>query len=246
LVQFYYEEIASDLEDLAQLAGDFLREGTAGRMLASAEDLRARRKAPSTIWSVDEAVCFSIGPSIGECELGKKTRWNLLGQLTFRWEITRTKPAKPKKAIFSVADASTRVKIFRCTKNGEILSQTPLAEWRFEIGGPNHPGCLMHTQMEWQTNDNDRGGKLEIPRLPTIILVPSECMDFLLGELFQERWPKVVDGSGDDFKRWKGNHRGRLVKLLRAQTELLGDPVGSPWQAVKQWKASELILRGSN
>lgn len=241
MIEFFYEEIASDLEDIAKHGQLFLHSSALDRMLGAADELRHRKKSDSARWIVSEDRPIITAESLGESELGDHVSWNVIGHVCFAWDIHRTTAGK--KATFGIVNATTRIKFLEHLED-DVDGRT-LAEWRFEIGSRDHPGCLVHSQVEWPVSREEGGGKFEVPRLPSIILTPSECIDFVLGELFQRRWPEQSSRQ-NEAKQWKSNHRGRMKKYLDAQLSIVNQVdvnVMSPWQNLKSWKPEMLLNR---
>jgi hypothetical protein len=231
MVEFSYRELAADLKNFAANEGQFLAPAAPNLLIKAAQDLTAAAASPHVrVWEVQDTTYDRIETFVskGECETGNNVQWTLKGTLSFMWEIQRV---SPKGDRFRIINATTRLRLLVCDSNGvvdpDIVSE--LAVWRFEIGDVNHPGARFHSQVDWPLH-NDR--RLEIPRLPSIVLTPLESLDFLLGELFQKRWPEHQSG-----KVWQSNQRGRLLKLLEAATNVVTVGVeGSALMQLKAWK----------
>lgn len=221
-VEFSYGELAQDLRNFAATEQGFLSVAGPNLLTEAAENLLRASKSPNrTIWQIEDQPYSRIETrvSAGECELGDNVKWSLIGTLSLKWEIIRTSMGKNSR--FKIINATTKMRILACSASeaGNNRVGSELAIWRFEIGDPKHPGIMFHSQVEWPLHDDRR---LEIPRLPSIVLTPVECLDFMLGELFQARWPKEQRGL-----QWQSNQRLRLIKLLSEAKRVVTDSTAS-------------------
>lgn len=233
MVEFSYKELAADLSSFAEKEGKFLSGASPGLLREAAQALQRAANSPNpTFWEVKSESFGRIetAVSIGECELGQNVAWTLKGALSFEWEIQRTTPSA-KHGRFKILNATNKLRILSCAADGTVESDEhdERASWRFEIGDPKHPGTRFHSQVDWPLFE---GRRLEVPRLPSIILTPAEALDFLLGELFQRRWPLEQAGM-----EWQSNQRSRLLKLLSEAKNVVNGATGkSALMHLKAWK----------
>ncbi len=241
-IEFIYDEVAGDLENIAATAANFLTPESKGRLKKAVADLRVLKGSPhKVVWRVgrEDYQRLESASSIGECELGENVAWNVFGAVSFQWEIERVTAGR--KAAFSVINASNLIRVFACDEAGVVTNaERPLASWRFEIASGEHPGAALHSQVNWPHADGER--RFEIPRIPSTLLTPTEALDFLLGELFQKRWPehcRITQGH------WKSTQRSRLLKLLRKQMDEVNEASDlSAVMQLKAWKPIGLLSHG--
>jgi hypothetical protein len=232
MVEFSYRELASDMRSFAEKESQFLSLASPNLMRDAAGRLEDASQSPNqTAWSVEDTPYTRLETvvSSGESELGNNVAWTIKGGLSFRWDILRS--ASGKNPRFRIVNATTRLSLLLCSPEGAVApgEEAGRAVWRFEIGDPQHPGTLFHSQVDWPLVDDRR---LEVPRLPSIVLTPVEALDFMLGELFQLRWPQGQKGT-----RWQSTQRGRLLKFLEGAADTVnGATDRSALMSLKAWK----------
>lgn len=182
---------------------------------------------------------------------------DVFARLTFLWEIRNYgRPRQGKYRQFQLAgNCSVRVYIHR-----ERTPDRVLAMWRFEVGAHDGPGCHFHTQIlgekvVGEEGDPDNGDaerepaeddvfphSLDVPRLPGFLITPTDALEFVLGELFQDQWrDRASDGSAE-VQVWKTFQQERIKKILEFQRNAIADAVGSPWIALKNCKPEPNLI----
>ena len=162
-----------------------------------------------------------------EYEPGGKTAFAVRGEMSWTWEISPLRPkAKPKAApdAFDVNGiASAKIQIRKATdENADVL-----ATWKVELGAVDSPGCYFHSHI---------AGDLSIPRIPSLFVTPMAALEFLLGELFQDRWAEHVSNDSHDVQFWRSTQVKSLVQVLDWKKKKIESGVGSPWIALKRAK----------
>ena len=106
-----------------------------------------------------------------------------------------------------------------------------LAMWRMEIGEVGSPGACFHVQILGQKNQPPFPDYLPIPRIPTMMFTPMLAFDYVLGELFQDDWPRHVLRARNrgDVSVWRGIQTKRLKNVLSWQLETLDSGGTTPW-----------------
>jgi hypothetical protein len=154
------------------------------------------------------------------------------GELSFIWELTLVKRS-PKAAFCLDGNASCKLRIQR-----KIEERAPesLAQWQFEVGAKDSPGCHFHVGITGEDDTVPFPHWLPVPRLPGLLFLPTDAIDFLLGELFQASWRKHVSADTND-SRGLGNLQGhRFERLLRWNVTGLESGFGSAWNRLKHRK----------
>lgn len=142
------------------------------------------------------------------------------GTLSAIWTIEHvgrhTVLGKGDEAFRLVDLGSTLVQILR------IIEGEPdgcVAAWRFDIGVANSPGFHFHTQVPTRPDSSNAVDEvyfplaLDVPRFPAILFFPLDGLEFLLGELFHEDWPRYA-ASQDSRLGFSEHQTGRLRGLL--------------------------------
>jgi len=124
--------------------------------------------------------------------------------------------------------ASTRIRLFDAKD-----TKRPIAMWRMELGDAQSPGCHFHVQVLGEHDESPFPKSVSIPRLPSIFVTPMAAVEYVLGELFQERWAKAAMESTGNVQRWTGFQKQRLLRLLDWQRRTVERTLTSPWIALK-------------
>jgi hypothetical protein len=173
----------------------------------------------------------------------KASSVSLFGEIEFTWDII---PEAPKSKLaaakhFLLENASIRLAI--CEQR-EAGGHDTLASWTFDIGNQESPGCHFHAKYD----DAGVGAStnIDIPRLPTLVVMPTDAMAFLFGELWQKQWSiDLVTDLRDPASRWRSWPRDRLAAVLSAFVKCINEDTGLiPWAAFKAYKpGSDLLLK---
>lgn len=154
------------------------------------------------------------------------------GEISFLWEVILLKRG-PHAAFCLDGNASCKLRIQRDADAGEKVL---LAQWQFEIGAKDSPGCHFHVGLTGDGETPPYPHWLPVPRLPSLLFLPTDALDFLLGELFQARWRKHVSADTND-SRGLGNLQGRrFERLLAWNICALQSGFGSAWSRLKHRK----------
>jgi hypothetical protein len=235
---FNIEEILAEVRAAATLAEDFIENPTLAfaELATQLENIRDHKTNAMVAWTIAESRPIRTKHSAGEYERSAKGP-TVVGTLSSIWEIKRINPPKakaPAKSFELVGNASTVIRLFRVSADGQDEEQ--VAMWRMEIGQDDSPGCHFHVQVLGDSDTIPFPRSLSIPRLPTLMATPPAVLEFLLAELFQERWRKHVFAESSALKRWRAIQRDRLRRLLAWQTQQVSGSTGSPWCTLKAAK----------
>ncbi len=148
------------------------------------------------------------------------------------WEIDPLGPHNTKSLggrLFSLGgQASARVQLFDANTGEEC------AMWRMEIGDDASPGCFFHTQIRGQVEANPFPKSIDVPRLPTNVVLLPGAIEFVLAELFQERWAENAARETGQMKRWRPIQQRRLLGQFAWQSRVVATGLGSPWTRLKR------------
>ncbi|HET9625831.1 MAG TPA: hypothetical protein VFP84_30920 [Kofleriaceae bacterium] len=167
---------------------------------------------------------------------------HVYARLTFVWEICNYGPRRQGRyRLFQMCgNCSVRVDL-----HPEGQPDTTLAMWRFEVGSHDGPGVHFHTQV---LGDEALSSELfphaiDVPRLPSFLLTPTDALEFILGELFQDEWRDRDADDSAEVQNWKTHQQRRLIKVLEFQRDAIANAIGSPWIALKNCKPeADLIV----
>ena len=62
------------------------------------------------------------------------------------------------------------------------------------------------------------------------------AVEFVLGELFQDRWARAAANNSSDAQYWRARQKYRFKRLFSWYQIELENPVSSPWMALKKAK----------
>ena len=237
--EFYLQSLHHELEKLAKIGSDFLAIGATNILRQNAAELRAFGDSRSTqekCWRIrDEQHLLVRTIATRGFEPGNNGGYDVCGELAFTWGVTLTESTRNgpfnRKCFRVTGNASTQVRIVRCDTNVTI------AQWQFEIGAGGSPGTFFHVGVG-HTGGELFPNDLPVPRIPALLVTPTDALDFLLGELFQTEWPQANAVENDDTRLFGRLQHARLEHMLKwylgGLTPRAG--VGSAWMTLKRTK----------
>lgn len=245
---FLFTNMFSEIGSMLLLAESFLEEDSRYNVIPQWQQVLINfRDEPYSqnrrlLWEIPESNPIRTKISEGEYECGsRRGRHAVYGQISCVWEICKPTPIgkKQKKRNFKSLSfvlcgiASTKVTIWAKDDNHGMKE---LARWTLDIGDANSPGCHFHTQIDLDARHEIFPKSLPVPRLPALLHTPMDAVDFLLGELFQDRWFLHASKGTDPGQTWAQCQTTRLTNLLNWQSETINKASGSPWITLKKKK----------
>lgn len=232
-IRFPFTDTLIELESAKAIAHEFLEneELVFAQIRTQLEGLRDERTSHVS-WTIPSSRPLRTIVSPGHYDRGGGGA--VVGTMSFVWEIGRVPPKKrkaPAEFFELVGIASTVSRVFAVNDDGSLGDE--LAMWRMEIGDDNSPGCHFHVQIRGEVEDGPFPRRLPVPRLPGCLATPMAALEFMLAELFQERWTKHIFSETDSLKRWRAIQRSRFSRLLAWQQIQTSSTSRSPWLALK-------------
>ncbi len=243
--EFHLESLQHEVEKLSRIAADFIDVSSVRVLPQAAGDLKTfgnSRKIQESCWQIrdQEGLRLRTKPT-REFEPGGGGGYDVFGELAFTWGIkltdaTRNESRFNRKFFQVTGNASTQIRIKRCEGNATI------AQWQFEIGADGSPGCFFHVGIG-KTGDELFPASLPVPRIPALLVTPTDALDFLLGELFQLEWPRVNSVQGEHTLIFGRLQRARIKHMLDWYLKALPAPgkSGSAWLGLKRAKSTTEI-----
>ena len=214
---FELEKLEKELDLLHQIAAPLLTPAGYRSLVAARWQLRGlARDNPRAVWRISEPVSTVF--SSGEYMSDGRGEHTLRGHLTTTWDLTR------HGRMVEVRDNVSTVVAWE--SDGRTV-----ASYRMDISAvPGAPGCGLHTQIhnhpEWFPAD------LDVPRFPTFIPTVGGVLEFVLSELFQTRWTRLLAGHRLA-NSWRDLQQELWLNYLDWQRQIVGRSAVSPWTDLK-------------
>ena len=245
---FRVAELQREVQALKVLGRSFLDPSATGVLSAvdsALEQISVRQDGRSFTWEISPTWPLRTVVSHGEYQPGRSNGPAVHAAISFVWEISplRRPPARrgPAPLVRLSGKASTVIRVF------EGPPESPggeLAMWRMEVADPLSPGSYFHVQILGHQTSPPFPSSLDIPRLPGILVTPFACTEFILAELFQDRWREHADRDFRDVREWKGVQSARMLAQLDWHAKTVRDASGSPWSAWKREVPKEDLFIG--
>ncbi|ACY16545.1 hypothetical protein [Haliangium ochraceum] len=254
-LQFEYKTALEELTILPEMAKDYLDGSAPGAFTALRNELEKVRRRPAGCrlrWETQEHMRISTKPS-RDYQAGHQSSGTVRGVLEFTWEIENVEERGKKKGVAHkrfqlVGLASTRIYLY-----GD--DDKLVARWNFDVGDAASPGCHFHVQLAESKEalaassagqTQSLYSAVDVPRWPSVIFTPSDAVDFVLGELFQEGWRKEADRYARNQPRWATLQKKRLTEVLSWMHRRVEKSDGAAWLSLKAAKPPVGLLLSSS
>ena len=235
-VKFKKSKLQKELNFCNDVASKYFENESKDKLKSAARDLdfifKSTKNPPP--WQIERSNPLKIICNDGNHESDGKGI-NLQGRLSFIWELKKS----GHDTLELGGKASTVIAIHKCV--GSRVKNKSVLQWNVDIvtNPTNAPGPVFHTQIKNPKN-------LPVPRLPSFLFSPVDCLDFLLGELFQERWQQHQSSRRNRQKtqRLASIQNPRLRRLITKQKKALKESGfnSSAWIALKNWEPADDIF----
>jgi hypothetical protein len=238
-MQFNAANLRQEFIELEAIAKKFLGRGSEGKLSAAAAQLKmiARNPEQTRTWQIDSADPLWTIVSEGECERDGKGK-SLVGCLSFVWTVR----GDGKKQVELVDDgkASTVISIHEVDDSGADLPNNRedrcIQAWNLDVvTSQGAPGPAFHAQVQ-------NTASIPVPRLPSLLVSPADCLDFLLGELFQDRWRQhqMQNVRIRSFSKYQQSRFQALLEEHLAWLNQVGD--SSAWTSLKDQRPNDTLF----
>jgi len=244
---FRFRDFRDEIEAMRHLAdsGKFLTSSSVTRLERFQASLEQAQRGPN-VHRIEISKDYPIEtyPSPGDYRPGSKEKRQLIGELSICWHI-RPNGKRKKRTGFPgfVVDteagvASTRIAI-KVLGNDDNEPEEK-AVWRSDIRTTHGPGCFYHIQVLGESDDKPFPHFMGIPRFPDPFTTPMAVLEFLLCELFPERWEKHLSGGTHLSGEWRESQKKRWLVRLEEQKKAVSRTSSSPWFSILSWSPSSL------
>lgn len=242
---FSVSDLRQETAALRGIARAFLEPG-ADSVLREAEselsNLAARSSDHSYDWAIRPTNPLRTRCSRGAYMPGDRGSLHLHGEISFIWQLQPVRDggdSRPAKKVRLTGRASTLIRLL----HGEAYSGEPdeeLAVWRMEIADDLSPGAYFHVQVLGRKTDKVMfPHALDVPRLPSSLISPFACSEFVIAELFQMAWDAHANHDFRDMRQWRKVQANRHLSQLEWHINQVKAAAGSPWAAWKTAKPPE-------
>ena len=231
---------------LREVAREYLEPGADAILRTVENDLTdiARRSGDRSYdWRIPGHSPLRTKSSDGEYMRDSGGSLEVYGEITFVWQLRPIRPSakRPAENVRLDGKASTLVRLLAGKPNsGETADE--LAVWRMEVADSRSPGAFFHVQILGREEDKVFPHALDVPRLPNALVSPFACVEFVLGELFQDDWARHADRDFQAIRQWRGIQAHRHQKQLQWHRDQVEAAAGSPWSAWKKALPPENIF----
>ena len=193
-LRFLFVDLVKEIETFTNLAEDFLDPGTTWTLCRLKDNLEKVSEAAENRVFRLKLQSLRTNPSEGEYEIcDRKGRREVYATVSGIWELRPLGRKSKKRMAEFCGIASTKIELFASDEPSKRL-----AMWRLELGTHNSPGCYFHAQILGDVEDPPFPKSVPIPRLPSVFITPMSALEFVLGELFQNRWAKATAANTRD------------------------------------------------
>lgn len=245
-LEFEFGDLYQELDAMNRLSQGLVERESSLRLAqfkAALETFQASRRVESWRWAIGRDAPIRTIVSAGEYEPNGRGGHQLQAELSAVWELQlvadrRGRRNAPRRFAL-VGLASTRVALVEVS-----VEPSEFGTWRMEIGTADHPGCHFHTQVLGEVAEPPFPASLPVPRFPALVPTPMMVLEFVLGELFQDRWREVVSRDREELRRCRAVHQRWLLSALDWQRRALERNGGSAWMTLKQLRPEPRMFVG--
>ncbi len=237
-LQFRCKELVEETEALRDIAAGLLAPDGDGVLadLRGQLDRACERATQHPIEIALRPLCTR--PTLGYEPGSRSGGSEIYARATGIWEVRSVGRVGPKCEIAFTGKASAVIELWpaECQSCEQLNGASRLAKWRIELGAHDSPGCYFHFQVLGDCSHPPFPKHIPIPRLPSPFVTPMAAVEFVLGELFQDEWPRKASEAQHHQSRWRAIQRNRWCRLLRWQEHALNAGESSPWMNLKAAK----------
>lgn len=242
-VHFKVADLQREITAFRTVSRKYLPASSDRSLQQAADDLTnlaLRTSSHSIPWTVNPNSPITTNVSKGDFMRGSKGGLHVFAEISFIWDLIpiRSQPGKRGSAAPIVSldgRASTVIKIFE-TPADDSSDPQEIAMWRMEVADSAAPGTYFHVQVMGTLEDPPFPKAFDVPRLPSVLVSPFACIEFVIGELFQDDWKRESSKATPPMNQWRGIQADRSSKQLLWHLQTLDRTSGSPWSAMKQAK----------
>ncbi len=225
-LRFRFDTVLAELSSMQGIVRPFMASTSEGHFSQLIANLNQIRTSGPGRWSVSASEPLRTHESL-DYEKDGKASFPVFGEISWTWSIAPIRPSK-KSQLPEIFEVNGIASALVCIRRAD--DKSPVAEWTAELGAIDSPGCYFHGHIN---------RTVCIPRLPSLFVTPMDTLEFLLGELFQNRWPEHASSDKGDVIFWRSQQSKLLIQVLDWKRQKIESTVSSPWVALKRAKPDE-------
>ena len=238
------KSVEKELLAFESLAKRKLTQSSLRRLVELREQLHNHARAAEgslVVWATDPDKPIETIPNKGSHQPGRSDHGvSLKAKISFVWRfeaIGQPSKNKPCWRVVVLKDSSVKVRLYLASDCNDLLSNdgSCVAAWDFDVGNDQSPGCHFHAKYH-ECDEVRRMAfqGVDVPRLPTFIFMPTDVIEYVVGELWQDECEKLALNS--DFQEWYKFSKKRSARVLEWHRAQASEAVGSPWMVIKTTK----------
>ncbi len=242
---FGVADLLAEVEAFRTFAARLLA-GTSDEVLrAAARDLTGiSRGVRPRRWQVHRENPVVTAISRGSYMPDEEGELTVSAEISFVWDLEPVRSrgdSRPAKRVRLNGLGSTEIRILKVEPYSHVTTEE-IAHWKMEVADSAAPGAFFHVQVQPCEAHEYFPKSLDVPRLPAVLNSPFACMEFVLGELFQDEWPRLAMRDSGPGQQWRSIQAFRHQQHLDWIRQQVADSSGSPWVMWKRAKPHEGIF----
>jgi len=236
-LHFRFSALRAEIASLSKLAKPFIDVSCQYLLDSWSSDLQSIESTNSTAtssWRISESTPIRTRTTREYEPAGREGGHDVWGELTFIWKVNRvsTNNRATKGHMCLSGNASTKIKICETVDGNPKV----LAQWQIEVGAADSPGWHFHVGLCGEADEAPFPHWLPVPRVPGVLILPTDGLDFLLGELFQVQWRESVLKDSYETQQLGTAQLDRIKKFCSWQSGQVDSGHGSRWNRLKHCK----------
>jgi hypothetical protein len=244
-LRFRFAELVREVSTLRVITRDYLDSSTLWALDRFKEQLEHIWEAvPEATTTILTLPSLSTIVSPGHYEpIGGTGSMHVYAKISGTWEVkpvghhSKKEKGRQKRSLEFCGIASTRIELYE--EGADTIS---IAMWKMELGDSLSPGCYFHVHVLGD-GESPFPKAVSVPRLPSLFITPMAVVEYVIGELFQDRWAQAVAEENGDILHWRSLQKERFIRLFNWQKSSLEAAISTPWMTLKAAKPpGELFL----
>lgn len=224
MLKFTFHEVQQEGVAFNQLVKPYIRKAEYDRLSEFLRELENFRRSKMQRWRWEIRRHRPITTIVSKGGLDPDAHGeDVFGRFSCAWDIQRIDARE--FLVYGLASCSLKIFIDdgKVRNDEEEHNREPFLHWNMDLATEaTAPGCYVHSQIF----------EKKVPRFPGVALTPFSAFEFLVGEIFHDRWTETV-GSGGSGPSWRSVQRTRMIEYIDWLRHKISTNATSPWMALK-------------